>query len=1309
MSFDGFATPDWAKPYIGWVVGMDWPEGDEDGCFRLADACILAAHALVEGTGADLPDSRSKIGQNWDGEAHLAFARHVAKVGRGKVAALVVQLVQTAMALNNVGVQIQYAKYMIEATVWLLIIQIGYLLATAMISGGASLALIPVRLQLARLTVAQIAKRTALNIGVFAGIVAGMDAAAQGVQIVNGGRRDDLDGRQLAISALSGGAMGAMMGLLSGVMTRMATPALRAGLSRAEMSTAEKLLAAASSSIYGQAAQYALTGGLTTAGTLLAEGNFTWDALAKGITSSALGADGQHLAGPHLSPGSAPPSGLGPEPGPGHVPEGPSGARDPERPPQPPERSPLGPERSGESPERPAQPPDRREPGDGAGGRGVNLAALPDAPQRPGPVVDPGVPGRTSPVADPPPAGPASVPRAVPEQPGRGAEPPPATRALSTRAPEPVNRIDQLLNHGGPRPDTPGPRADTPGPRLDAPGPRPDGPAPRSDGPGPRPDGDGPRPEAGDRKPDAGDQRPDAPDQRPDAADQRPDAGEQRPEAPGSRVQDGETQAAAHTPETGQNTARVPFDFERFFNDPRWSAEATRFEQRLGAYYFNDPHTVDAARAAVGKLRDVLMTLTPRHEGESPAAFRQRVESAFFQDDAHTSAGQVGSGVTVDQLLAHGNLRELMTSFYNAAYFNHSNPGIFGKLILDIIDGNRWAEAEAVRLSVPELRHAERQLDTRVNRRILGTFDNDPFRFARDPFGTGNVVMLSERAFRDLAEVIQSQASRRDRTPAEQQRLGLITTPGDYDTRGAPLGRFERRFVESVTDGPLRADTPLPWREGIAYHDGADSRWARSAARSGFQVIDGVSATTTRMLTAAKFLDLGPGMNERFLGALMGWMLPGLDHSLFEILRGAQIADVGGMRLQPSARTTAVDLYRNLPGLDLGTLRREVLPEGMFPHEARYLDNALDPAGFSETQHHKVRSTADHLWPQLESGRVSDPALADWLRRNDIDPDDPAQVRALSDNLSRAHVMALTVYTRHSHYLINNVTRSQLFTGGLSDGTVHTLMDKRVKKLVDDYLGNLAAGTKALPLPLALRPVLHEGAGHLDSGSPLRPLAQNWIDAAHRFDEAKSRMDEHRAAGRTDEAKQAAGEARQARADQKAAWKEITGALGEVTPRLLDEMRWHADMVHDAMLQLPALGGADRPVQAFRGDWITPVYSPIYGSALFPHGKAREFLSVSRLLEVAIRFMSENPASDRKVLVVYQLTGMHARDISIFSSFAEDQEAVLPPHSRTRLVNDPELIARIREEAERTAADMVDRGVIPAAPENYKIIVMEEE
>ncbi|MEV4562509.1 hypothetical protein AB0K12_01925 [Nonomuraea sp. NPDC049419] len=315
MGFDGFLTPDWAKPYVGWAVGMDWPEGDESGCFRMADACITAAYRIVEGTDAHLPGSARLIGADWDGDAHLAFVGHVRKTADEKVANLVERLVDTAVALNGVGVQIQYAKYMIEATVWLLIATLVLLLHLA-VTNPAALGLIPPRVQIARLTVAQIARRTLRNIAVFAGIMGGMDAGIQALQLTN--RRDEFDVKQLAISAASGGAMGGMMGLMSGALSRLATPALRAGLTRAEMSTFEKLLAAANSSLYGQAAQYAVTGGLTTAGTLLAQGHFSWDLLAKGITSSALGADGQHLV--RGLPADTPPATSGgppPTPGPG--------------------------------------------------------------------------------------------------------------------------------------------------------------------------------------------------------------------------------------------------------------------------------------------------------------------------------------------------------------------------------------------------------------------------------------------------------------------------------------------------------------------------------------------------------------------------------------------------------------------------------------------------------------------------------------------------------------------------------------------------------------------------------------------------------------------------------------------------------------------------------------------------------------------------------------------------------------------------------------------------------------------------------
>ncbi|MFI7703044.1 hypothetical protein [Nonomuraea sp. NPDC049480] len=650
---------------------------------------------------------------------------------------------------------------------------------------------------------------------------------------------------------------------------------------------------------------------------------------------------------------------------------------------------------------------------------------------------------------------------------------------------------------------------------------------------------------------------------------------------------------------------RIPFDPERFHNDPRWSVEAGRLEQRLGAYYVNSPQALDGARTALRRMREVLMDLTPRRPDEGPADFARRVESVFFADDSITSEEAGTGGATVDALLEHANVRELVTAFVNAAYYNRRNPYVFGNALLDIMDTEAWDRARAAGLDVDAIRRTQHG-------------------------------------------------------------------------------------------------------EGVALDDTTSSRRASKIANEDLPVGDGISGTAAKVLTAVKFLTLGPSMNKRFLGAVMACMLPGQNHSLFEVLRGAQIADVGGVRLEPGAWATALDFYRNLPCLDLGTLRREILPDGMFPHESRYFANATDPAGFSETQHPEIGYLRDRLWPQLESGRVTDPDLAGWLHRNGIDPADPGKVRALGERLSPAHVMALTVYTRHSHYLINNVTRTHPWTPGSSPSLVEHGMVNKVNTLVGHYLDNLAANTKALPLPMALRPMLHVGDANLDSTSPLNPLAEFYVHAVRRTEEASRRLEEFRAEGRTHEAREVGKELREARREARAAFNAIKERLGQVTPRLFDEMRRHADMVHEAMTQLPAVGSPDAPVRAYRGDWITPLHSPVYGSKPYPYGTAREFLSVSRQMEVAIRFMAENPAGNRKVLVVYRLTGQQARDVSVFSSYAVDEEAVFPPHSLTRRVDDPELAASVRAEADRLMADMSWRGVIPEIPHAYEIIIMEE-
>ncbi|MEU5864281.1 NUDIX domain-containing protein [Nonomuraea sp. NPDC047529] len=212
MGFDGFLVPDWAKPFVGYAVGMDWPEGDEDGCFRLADACAATAQDVLDGWGlADF----TRLGDDWDGDALKEFVTRVRSVSDPALVKLIEQLVSAALRYNDLGVQVQYTKRMIEVSVWFLIFQIMWLLAaTAGPWGPAAAAMVGARVQLTRLAIAQLAKRLLINIALFGGLMGGMDLAVQASQ----SRRDHLDWEQIMASAGTGALLGAFLTGFTGIV-----------------------------------------------------------------------------------------------------------------------------------------------------------------------------------------------------------------------------------------------------------------------------------------------------------------------------------------------------------------------------------------------------------------------------------------------------------------------------------------------------------------------------------------------------------------------------------------------------------------------------------------------------------------------------------------------------------------------------------------------------------------------------------------------------------------------------------------------------------------------------------------------------------------------------------------------------------------------------------------------------------------------------------------------------------------------------------------------------------------------------------
>jgi len=348
--------------------------------------------------------------------------------------------------------------------------------------------------------------------------------------------------------------------------------------------------------------------------------------------------------------------------------------------------------------------------------------------------------------------------------------------------------------------------------------------------------------------------------------------------------------------------------------------------------------------------------------------------------------------------------------------------------------------------------------------------------------------------------------------------------------------------------------------------------------------------------------------------------------------------------------------------------------------------------GVTETEH-KVPAIVERLWPQFETGQVTDAGLRGWLTRNGIDRDHPAEVQALADRLSWSHVMALAGYIRHGRDLINTVTMTQLSTPFTPEWAVRIMHDRKIHDLIGNYLDNLAGGGTALPLPPTLCPLLHESLD-FTSKSKLRPDAQDYVDAKRAATEALA--DIKRLWAERDPRGVCKATRALARANQKAdgARVKISGAIRKVAPRLFEEVLWHADMVHDALMRLPTVGKQEKPVIAYRGDWMPWIHSPTYGGT-FVDGMSRNVLSVSLDLDVAVRLLSENSASDNNVIAVYKLTGVNARDISVFSSSPEDREAALPAGSRSRQVEDPKLVQQVRDR-------------LPSCRKRCRIIVLEE-
>ncbi|WP_345655543.1 toxin glutamine deamidase domain-containing protein [Streptomyces tremellae] len=733
------------------------------------------------------------------------------------------------------------------------------------------------------------------------------------------------------------------------------------------------------------------------------------------------------------------------------------------------------------------------------------------------------------------------------------------------------------------------------------------------------------------------------------------------------------TDPAGTAPEFGAPAVTsVPRPFARspFVDTPGWQAAATAFEQDLAAHAYADPQVKRAVSEGLRRLSEVLV----QHSGAEP----QEVRRSFLRDEA-SYAGQVGTALSpdeVDDLLENGSTREMFTAFYNAAYDNEEAEFSLRKVLTHLLGAQDWDRVRALGLDEESLRAYHSSLTTGRFRfgaqgatSLLSPGHAHLFR-AGDPFALGNLISHNDSWLTDGKELLASRATRVWHD--EDAKSGLRRTPGFYRGRGAGLSERESAYLLgkerlTVVDGEAKAagtgrtevlslresdlrdgesgpEFPVMWEEGHTRFTVDTSAWAAGLRARGIKTLTGVSGTAALMLSAFRWLNTGidPAL---FLKGLIGWMGVHDDHSLYEMLRGAQMAGLRTRDGAPLELSDGAAMYRSLASLGLGFERhrlRSVSPAGQLPHETVYRDlvrrGRADGGLGAPTAAHREKADALHQrlvqmarGSALASSRDPwDPRM--WLARNKL------TARELVERVSPAHLYALRAFTGEDFVPINTVLKAVRFAGGhgvLPDPTPAALRTV-FRRAVDSRLEPQASPTHSAMLFADQRMAELLAAHVRDLGNLIGPPQIKQLTARSRA-------------------------AMYARVD-------------ELLPSLVTETRIHAEMVVDALSALPPV----RDVTVWRGNWAMGgdgVASPFL--KLLSTGYNADVItfndlsSATLLRDKALEFVGHHKVTgtSHPVLLRLRLKGGHGRDISAFSHYPHEAEVAFLPGARFRVTN----------------------------------------
>ncbi|WP_081415679.1 eCIS core domain-containing protein [Aquimarina latercula] len=698
--------------------------------------------------------------------------------------------------------------------------------------------------------------------------------------------------------------------------------------------------------------------------------------------------------------------------------------------------------------------------------------------------------------------------------------------------------------------------------------------------------------------------------------------------------------------------------YAKILNSSQWFPTAKAYEQRLGAYCSSHPLSINALNAGMDKLISIMER---RYQDEWNENEEDLLKEVFFRDDK-TSTGQVGLNLNTKKMYAvlrEGNLRERMTAFYNAAYYGSGYGDEikrgFKKILHEIIFDNQTDLIDELELKEDAIQEQVAyynnylnrgvmrpliKLGTKVSTKLLNGYrgmrgqnleEDSSYTFGKDVFALGNLSIQANDS-----SVRESQKNRTNRPrPVNRE---FVNTPQDFEEMGVPLSNEELAFSYEDDNLNLKGrkkrskkarnkarrnqtrQEALPWVSGNAMFEiSPDDSWYKKIHdQLRMPVVAGVSGTTTRMLKAYQFLNV-PNSDLDFRLALMGWMLPVWDHSLYEILRGSHIAGVKGENEDKNIKDV-VRMYMNVAPLRTEELRHNVANDKMFPHEELYTSMAtahLPPIPYNSPLNPLVNPNTEHLI--APTANVANLTLENLRNAQENDTD------GTYTNVSKAHAIAIGGYSSSLHSLLNTTIR-------INDSFYKAVKESLWNLQPDIGADRVSKNTIRAKFMEQVRQRLNretEGVEGLEVLGPIRNRLINLRDvpAAMPF-----------------------------------TINDINDWIAELVDEIYPELKLHVNMAMEGLNNIPPSDDTVFTGQTYVKGWNS-----------IKSGKTvlvDEFMSTSKNMGKAVGFAVRNSENDwykNPILIEIKLNSKGGRDISGISVHPEEEEVLLLPGTKIRI------------------------------------------